>query len=73
MKFHEFNDFTSHSQNTESEIERLRKAQAEIKRIKKRRVALLIAAVLTPTSIAALLLINHGNHPTQQSQPRNGS
>jgi hypothetical protein len=30
MKFHEFTDFTSHSQNTESEIERLRKAQAEI-------------------------------------------
>lgn len=72
MKFHDFEDFLSKS-SAESEIERLRKAQAEIRRIKKRRLTL--AAFFLTMSVASItvyLLLNHG-YSKSQNQPGGGS
>lgn len=71
MKFHEFNDFLSDNGSSESEIERLRKAQAEIRRMKKRRILVITAVLFLATiSVTVYLLIHHGNDTTQQAQPQ---
>lgn len=71
MKFHDFEDFLSQNGNSESEIERLRKAQAEIRRLRKRRLMLLAALILTVLSVAYLLA--NGNYKSPHSQPRGGN
>lgn len=69
MKFYDFDDFLSND-NAESEIERLRKVQAEVRRIKKRRLFLAVAtALFTVAGLSAYLLITR-HDTTEYHQPR---